>query len=307
VAGIVGVLCVPGSAGAAQVIGQTGPPSGCATNQPFLQQSVSSGTDYVATSYGVITSWSAQAANSTGGQTQLLVLRQVAGDVFKVVQKDIIRTLTQANVVNIFPGQQILIYPGDRIGNFVPAQGGTAPCIFTVASDPGNRSTFPGAGTGEPSLGSDIDFDNSQPTFRTNISAVVEPDADCNGRGDETQGAATRKCLADVLSAKAAGKNLRLTVSCPLVTQPCSNNQVVVKTAKPISLSAGATAAKGKRVALGSTTISLAAGATQTFVTKLTKSARALFAGRSKVTAKAIVSGAGLSATESLKVKRKSP
>ena len=191
---VAALIASPGNASAAEVIGQTAPgaPLNCAANLSWLQQSVSSGPDYTPPSYGVITSWSTKAPASTTGQLQMLVLRPTGTpNLFTVIHKDAIRPLSLANAINTYTGLQFQINPGDRIGLFVPDVA-PRPCAFDVTSTPADRFTF--GGSGEPDQGSTIDFAGLEDYFRVNLSAVVEPDCDKDGLGDETQDSDTSSC-----------------------------------------------------------------------------------------------------------------
>jgi hypothetical protein len=110
--------------------------------------------------------------------------------------------------------------------------------------------------------------------------------------------------IADLLSAKAKGTNLILLLGCPSGGGVCAN-QIALRTAKPVSPSKAATAAKAKRILLGGASISIPAGRTQTVRVPLTKRARKLFETRRKVRATATISGGGASTTAGVTIKRK--
>lgn len=179
-------LAVPTTAPAATVIGQTGTPGNVIVpGKTMLQSTFVSGAGYTAPAGGVITSWSS-AANATANRTQkLLVMRLVSGNTYSVIQRDVLRTLTLVSQLNTFSGIHIPIEAGDRIGLYVPAP------------QPGNASS--GAfGTGDlgdviknnigAEPGSSVLLDAPQnANNRVNLSAVIEPDADKDGFGDETQ------------------------------------------------------------------------------------------------------------------------
>ncbi len=174
------------AAGAATVIGQTGTPGNVIVpGKTMLQSTLASGAGYTAPAGGVITSWSST-ANATANRTQkLLVMRLASGNTFSVIQRDVLRTLALVNQLNTFSGIRIPIEAGDRIGLYVPA------------TQPGNASS--GAfGTGDlgdviknnvgAEPGSSVLLDAPQnANNRVNVSAVIEPDADKDGFGDETQ------------------------------------------------------------------------------------------------------------------------
>ena len=192
-------LMAPGSASAAEVIGQvpTGAPrTDCAANEAYVQQGVPAPPDYVATQSGIITSWSAKAGNSATGQLQFLVLRPTgATDTFTVIGKDSIKTLSTANTVNTFSGVQFPVNAGDRVGYWQPNVA-SRPCAFDVTPVlPTNEFTFT-APISEPTQGSTLIFATTQNTFRVNLVAAVEDDCDNDGLGDQTQDPDTSSCQA---------------------------------------------------------------------------------------------------------------
>lgn len=162
---------------------------GCSENQPYVQRQLAAGTAYSPNASGVITSWSAHASATAGRTLKLLVLRPSAGTQFVVAQKDEVRALSQLSQVNTFTGMHLPIAVGDRLGLFVPPgqplADGDCGFLTGMAAD---LTVYP-PGFGEPPVGASVDFSSSDATVRLNASAVVEPDADGDGFGDETQDA----------------------------------------------------------------------------------------------------------------------
>jgi hypothetical protein len=154
---------------------------------------------------------------------------------------------------------------------------------------------------GEPASFSDVERANTLLL----INADVEPDADCDGFGDETQDPAVRKCLAEVRSARVKKNRLRLELSCPLVTRACDNNRVTVTTTKRLDPGKLAAASKRKRILLGQGTFSLQAGAVQIVSVKLGKQARRLFSARKQAGSTVSISRGAESSAQRLRVKRK--
>lgn len=182
-----GLLTAP--ALAAEEIGQAGPGGsamiGCAGNEAYNQGAIAGSPSYSPTSSGVITSVSAM-ANAMSNQTmQVLVLESdPAGDERQFItrQQDVVRTLATANAVNTFSGIHIPIEPSQRIGAYLPP-GSNLDCEFdTVAGDDVwfSFGGFPGVGESE-------NYGGTNPGRRLNLAARVEPDADRDGFGDETQ------------------------------------------------------------------------------------------------------------------------
>lgn len=175
------VMAFPGTAGAAQTIGQAATGSGCTGGEAYTQGPLFAST-YRPTASGVITSWSSFASSTPNTQLVLLVLRpNPAGSThFIATQKDQARVLTQANALNTFSGLHLPIQAGEQLGLFLPS--GSADCFFDAPPDTGLFFTG-----GDPPLNVDVDFTGSNTDRRLNASAVVEPDADRDGFGDETQ------------------------------------------------------------------------------------------------------------------------
>jgi hypothetical protein len=178
-------LMIPAAAPAAETIGQTAAGSGCTANEAYTQGVLTSGTSYQPTISGVITSWSSF-ASAPNTLLELLVLKpNPAGGGsthFIATQRDQVRTLTQASALNTFAGLHLPIEAGDQLGLFLPGFG-SANCFFNVGgSDTGLFFTG-----GDPPLNVDSNFTGSNSSRRLNASATVEPDADHDGFGDETQ------------------------------------------------------------------------------------------------------------------------
>ena len=175
------ILVSPGSAGAAQTIGQAAAAGGCTGGESYTQGPLLAST-YSPTTSGVITTWSSFAGATPNTQLVLLVLKpNPAGSThFIATQKDQARTLTQASALNTFSGLHLPIQAGEQLGLFLPAS--AAACFIDAPPDDG--LFFNG---GDPPLNADANFTGSNGNRRLNASAVVEPDADRDGFGDETQ------------------------------------------------------------------------------------------------------------------------
>jgi len=174
-------LALPASASAAQTIGQTAPADGCTGGEAYTQGPLLAST-YSPTAPGVITSWSSFAAPTANTQLKLLVLKpNPAGTThFIATQKDQTRLLAQPGALNTFSGLHLPIQPGEQLGLFLPS--GEADCFILTPPDTGLFFT-----DGDPPLNVDVDFTGSNSNRRLNASAAVEPDADRDGFGDETQ------------------------------------------------------------------------------------------------------------------------
>jgi len=177
------------SAGAAEVIGQLAPgtpPAACGVGpSDFAQAAVSSGNSYVVpalvTESSVITSWRHNAAAGEGQTLKMKIWRVVSGLTYRVVGHDGPRDLT-GGALNGF-GTRIPVQPGDVLGiNSQNAADVDNACNFSASGDPGPLGNF-----GDTADGAETTFITNVNNFRINAVAVLEPDADGDGFGDETQ------------------------------------------------------------------------------------------------------------------------
>jgi Ca2+-binding RTX toxin-like protein len=178
-------------AGAAVTIGQlpaTTPPSGCSVGpSDFAQAAVSSGNGYVVPPLSppvaqVVTSWSHNARAGNGGQTlKMKIWRQVTGSTYVVVGHDGPRNLS-SGALNSFQ-TSIPVQPGDVLG-INSQNAGAVPnaCLFSAPGDPGPLGNF-----GDTADGAQTTFITNANNFRVNATALVEPDCDSDGLGDESQ------------------------------------------------------------------------------------------------------------------------
>ena len=185
VVGLFGTLA-PTAFGAVTIgqLAPSSPASETSADTDRAQPSVVSGNSYVVPATGgvttwVLTSWSHNAAADIGQELTMKVFRKVADPLtYTVVGHDGPRSLTPS-IVNTFE-TSIPVRAGDVLGN-------------NSKSPVDNASYFPAPGESfidlQPGLA-----DGQMGTFvlkadplRLNISAVLEPDADQDGFGDETQ------------------------------------------------------------------------------------------------------------------------
>jgi hypothetical protein len=163
-------------AGAAVTIGQTVTPNSACGGDTFFQQA-SLGQQYSAPSSGVITSWAFQ-ADSAPPPVRFKVGRPGAGNQYTIVGA--------SDTVNPTPGAlstnptRISVQAGDQIGFFT----GSGNCAFEDAPA-GNLITF---------FSADLEPGATETFFQQDerlldVSAKLEPDADHDGFGDETQDA----------------------------------------------------------------------------------------------------------------------
>jgi hypothetical protein len=165
-------------------------PDNCSNHSEFMQGTVGTGgptPSYDVPSGGVITSWSTKPGPDPGTGARLKVYRPTADDhTWTVVGESAAKILTP-DTVNT-SSTRIPVQAGDRIA-IRTASGNGGPCDFpyTVDLGPGYSVLDFGSLSGlDPTAGSPVDFIDSSPNL-VNIAAVVEPDADGDGFGDETQ------------------------------------------------------------------------------------------------------------------------
>lgn len=140
-----------------------------------LQIDPGSGNGYSVPSAGVITSWSFNDGADTVPNLEFKVGRKVSGDDYTIVGTSVAGVQAPNTVVS-FPAR-ISVQAGDVIGLY--AGGGTC------GSD--TTGTYEWVdGTNEP-LGSTTTFRLIDDDFTFPVAAQVEPDADGDGFGDETQ------------------------------------------------------------------------------------------------------------------------
>lgn len=183
-AGVVAAVMLvgPGTALAATTIGQTGVDGGACTARTFVQKDLTSGPSYSPSASGVITSWGAQANSATGQTLQLAVFRRDSDMRYTILRRDSVRTLANLNALNMFTGLRLPIEAGQLIGVYQPP-GSMADCELNGSLGDGVAYSP----IGNPADNVPTDYEAVDTPERVNAQAVVEPDADHDGFGDETQ------------------------------------------------------------------------------------------------------------------------
>lgn len=179
------VLAAPASAGAATTVGQVAPSAGaagiCGGATLFLNTQVAAGSPSYAVpgDGGVITSWSVQ-GGAAGSELKFKVVRDQSTG-YRIVGADPTQRTIPASTLASFD-VRIPAAAGDQIALWVPAG-------IHYCSHPGQTGDIFSyrAGTHpEPAIGDNFPLDTSEQN-RANVSAQLEPDADADGYGDETQ------------------------------------------------------------------------------------------------------------------------
>jgi hypothetical protein len=163
---------------ASTLVGETFSPDAagpsCSAGYTRLQ-AVSPGDGYVVPAPGVITAWSFE-ANAGPPTLRLKVGRPLPGDNFTIVGESSMKN-PAANQLSTFTDVRIPVETGDVIGSFTPTEGWCAE--YGAVGYEGRYVN------GDAPLGSTQLYDGE--VVKLDISARVEPDADSDGYGDETQ------------------------------------------------------------------------------------------------------------------------
>lgn len=172
----------------------------CAEDTVHAQESIEGGLSYVASAPGVITFWSIPPTPEPGHTLQLVILRRNyppsgVGHYFTALAKDIVRPLS-STTYNYFRGMRVPIEAGQELGLYVPA--GQPDVTVGMVTAPAGVCMF-GAGfgmaamnryrthAGDPPIGTELDYTTAGSPYRLNVQVFVEPDADRDGFGDESQ------------------------------------------------------------------------------------------------------------------------
>jgi hypothetical protein len=173
------LLALPTAATAATQIGETFTPDTPDSNDTLLQ-SGSPGGQYAAPFSGVITSWGFQAGPDPP-ELNFKAARHAGGDNFTIVGESGLETGIIANALNTFP-TRIPVQAGDVIGFFVGDAGEvrrTGVIGYTVGNDDDDLDQS----VGRTDLYAPVEG------HQLDLSAMLEPDCDADGFGDETQDA----------------------------------------------------------------------------------------------------------------------
>src|SRR3954454_1473948 len=190
---IVACAIAAAPAQASETIGQTqGATDNCGTNQVNVQASTGGAPSYASSIRGVVVSWSYLAGNQTPA-VRLRVYHETADPTVWLTRSESALKPAgsgtgevQTNHLNTFaesPG--IPIFAGDVLG-LTTSGASNMGCISTTSNNDVIRTKNPPdppAGQNSPANS----FVGQLPQLRLDVSAVVEPDADHDDFGDETQ------------------------------------------------------------------------------------------------------------------------
>jgi hypothetical protein len=232
---------------------------------------------------GVVTSFSVRSGST--GNVNLRILRPGVGLSATGVGTS---ALTPIDVGFTGPIPTSLpIKTGDALGLNNPADhlvlannGGATQGFFTSPplADDDTRTASAGAG------------------LETLVRGVVEPDIDCDNKGDESQDVgATAGCTGTVTSAQLTGKKVKLSLACQSKNNDCDSNTINLRSAKKV---------KGKFIPMGKAFFSISAGNTFELSVNMPKRARQLFKAKAKVKTQATIKAGGNQFIQAFQSKR---
>jgi Thrombospondin type 3 repeat len=181
-----GLVAVP-SAGAATTVGQLAPfgqgPTTCTNNVTVIQNVLTSGNPYRMPEAGVITSWTVRTgAGSAGSTLQLKVVRSAgpAGTYMTVAQTPFAPMPNNTELTTAVGPPGIPVQQGDEL-SLRTGPAGSPPCLFSVMPPDAIWFSFTDVPPGSSGMY------NPQSNLRLNVVATLEPDADGDALGDESQ------------------------------------------------------------------------------------------------------------------------
>jgi hypothetical protein len=278
-------MAAPAAQGATQV-GQLMPSGakwlGCLPELNVVQAGVGSGNSYQLPSTGVITRWKFQGVATSSGTASLQVWRRVQNSTFQLVGSSDPEVMKKG--LNVFP-TQIPAKQGDYLGLHIFTE--LDACAFNRGE--GNKPL--GVFGPNPSPRGRLTFERND-SARLNVQAVLEPDTDCDGLGDETQDKAiSGGCLppsaARLVSHKGRGHRgkISLKISCPVLGGNCLSNKLVLRSKKKIDLAGG----RPSRLVVGRAKFSLTAGSSKRIRIRLSRKAQRVLSTARLIKAKATI------------------
>jgi hypothetical protein len=175
------------SAGAATNLGQTfDPPDFCAPGTTYVITS-SVGDAYTVPSSGVITGWSFQAGTPAPTAARLKIGRTLPTTDFSTTETDL-SIVGESQSETITPSSlnrystRVAVQPGDFLGIYI-----TAPSLV-LCSNAGTNAYVDHFNPSDVAAGTSATFEREN-EGQVEVAAVLEPDADHDGFGDESQDA----------------------------------------------------------------------------------------------------------------------
>jgi hypothetical protein len=176
-------------------IGSTAPLSSvvhfCDTGTTFFQDKVAAAPGFTATSSGVVTSFSMMAPVFNPGSVALRTAREGPDNTYTITGASETHALASGRLNSFLI--RVPITAGDVIAVHLPKQSlAQVGCDF-LTDDTGDEVRWRSANAFDDPVGTTIATDKGGPdggrSFRLNLSARIEPDADGDGYGDLTQDA----------------------------------------------------------------------------------------------------------------------
>jgi hypothetical protein len=167
------VLVGPASAGATTTLGQTFTPQACSEETDIQTTSPPGSPSYTAPFNGVITQWSYQSDSTPPPTVRLKVAQYLGGGTLKIVAESAVENIAPS-ILNTY-NSRISMPAGTDLGEFIADDCSRPDATYTdyYADTDLAVGTTSSAFTAE--------------NYQQDISAVLEPDADHDGYGDETQ------------------------------------------------------------------------------------------------------------------------
>jgi len=225
----VGSIAAPSASAATEIgnncVATTAPPG---YTMVQLAKAPGSSLPLAATGPGVVTKWKVRLPSVPGTFPQTLkVFRPVGGNAFNVIAE---------NTQNIGTGEstfdvRVPVQAGDRLGLYGSGSLGALACVTS------NTADVLGTFIGNIPIGSTQNF-TANPGLQVAVSGLVEPDADGDGYGDETQD----KCP----------QNAAVQVPCPVVALSTSASakrglaNVLITASSQAAVTVGGTVKLGK-------------------------------------------------------------
>jgi uncharacterized repeat protein (TIGR01451 family) len=178
---LLAALAAAPSANAATTIGQVFTPT-ASTSATVLQTGISSGVGYTVPSDGVITGWTFQ-ADPDGATVKLKAGRRNSDGTYTIAGESDFQKASPNQLMS-FPAR-IPVHAGDVVGTSAAADRPDGTAGKTVAYTGGNDDQVV-LSPGDQPAGSTGNYSNVQ-GIRVDVTASIEPDADADGFGDETQ------------------------------------------------------------------------------------------------------------------------
>jgi hypothetical protein len=196
---VMALLFTASSASAATEVGNDCTATSGSEGATFVQLAKAPGSPLpIEAPAGVVTKWKVNSAVGTPVSQQLVILRKT-GNPNEFLTTAESASVTIADGPNSFE-TRIPVQAGDRMGA-APGSGAVAAGLYCTTANPADSM---GAFAVDPAIGSINTFPPNA-GYQAAISAIVEPDADNDGFGDETQDKCPRSAAVQ-------------TTACPLIT-----------------------------------------------------------------------------------------